>query len=164
MDVTTTLRLLHVLATVVFFGGILARQTVRSFAARSTEVEHFALLSDAAGRIEALMVIPGNLAVIAFGVAFALRIDAPIFGALEGDSRNWLLTANGLLLTGFLTVPLYFVPTGKRFEVLLTKARGEGRITDELQAAIHDPLTRAVHMLEIGLVTVVVYLMIAKPF
>jgi hypothetical protein len=45
---------------IVFFGGILARQLVRSVAEKSPGVHNFAIRSQAAGRIENLMVIPGN--------------------------------------------------------------------------------------------------------
>ena len=41
---------LHIISTIVFIGGILARQLVRSLAAKSPDVHNFAMLSQAAGR------------------------------------------------------------------------------------------------------------------
>jgi len=102
-----------------FIGGILARQIVRAYAKRTEDVHRFVTLSEAAGRtlapcglsrtsagVETTMVIPGNMAVIIFGVILALIIKAPIPGFLQGADRNWLLVSNLLLVIGFVSVPL----------------------------------------------------------
>src|SRR5215204_1679016 len=149
MELDTLVRYFHVLAAVVFVGGILARQAVRSLASHTDEIERFVILSEGAGRIEGWMVIPGNMLTVAIGVVYALRIDAPILGALQGRSENWLLVANILLLAGLLVVPLYFVPSGKRFGVVLEAARHEGKMTVELRREIDNKVTAVVHALEI---------------
>jgi uncharacterized membrane protein len=164
MEFGTLLRYFHVLAAIVFVGGILARQAVRSLASHADEIERFVILSESAGRIEAWMVIPGNLAAIVLGLAYGLRIDAPILGGLQGRSENWLLVANALLLAGLLVVPLYFLPSGKRFSAVLEAARREGRMTNDLRREIDNRVTRIVHALEILLVLTVIYLMVARPF
>jgi len=99
-------RFLHIASAMWFIGGILARQIVRAYAKRTEDVRRFATLSEAAGRIESTMVIPGNMAVIVFGVILALIVKAPILGFLQGASRNWLLVSNLLLLIGLFAVPL----------------------------------------------------------
>jgi hypothetical protein len=53
-----------------------------------------------------VLVLPGNFAVILFGVIYGLMIGAPILGFLQGASRNWLLVSNLLLLIGFFNAPL----------------------------------------------------------
>ena len=91
-------RFLHVASAMWFIGGILARQIVRAYAKRTDDVQRFATLSEAAGRIESTMVIPGNMAVIIFGVILGLLIKAPILGFLQGASRNWLLVSSPVTL------------------------------------------------------------------
>ncbi|HEY8017926.1 MAG TPA: hypothetical protein VIG53_00395, partial [Actinomycetota bacterium] len=39
-----------------------------------------------------------------------------------------------------------------------------GRITPELTAALHDPVVDAAHIYELAIVTVVILLMVTKPF
>ena len=137
---------------------------MRSRAAAAADVQRFSTLSEAAGLIETRLVIPGNAAVILIGVIYALRIDAPILGFLAGDSSNWLLAANALLIVGLLIVPLYFLPSGKRFDATLTTALEQGAMTAELRQAIHDPVMRVVHIAELALVIAVVVLMVFRPF
>jgi uncharacterized membrane protein len=47
-------RLLHVLAAIVFVGGLFARQAVRSALWRAPEIHTIEVLSQAAGRVERL--------------------------------------------------------------------------------------------------------------
>src|SRR5687768_14681172 len=129
MDLNTLLRFSHLLSAIAFVGGLFARQVVRARAARVDDIERFSILSEAAGFIETRLVIPGNMAVMLFGVIYALRIKAPILGFVSGDSRNWLLAANVLLVLGLLMVPLYFLPSGRRFDAVLQTARNQGMMT-----------------------------------
>ena len=108
MSLLLLVRFLHIISAIWFIGGVIARQIVRLYARRTDDVRHFASMSQAAGRIETTMVIPGNFAVIVFGVIYGLMIGAPILGFLQGASRNWLLVSNILLIIGFFNVPLSF--------------------------------------------------------
>jgi uncharacterized membrane protein len=157
-------RFLHIASAIIFIGGIFARQVVRSVANKTNDVQDFAALSQGAGRIENLMVIPGNMAVILFGIILAIITKAPILGFLQGASQNWLLLANLLLVAGLLAVPLVFVPRGKQFAPLLTTAIAAGQITPQLREALHDPVVRMVHWYEEISLVVVVLLMVFKPF
>ena len=51
-------------------------------------------------------------------------------------------------------------------EPLINQAVGDlrGEVTPELHAAWADPVVRAAHLYELGAVTVVLVLMLAKPF
>jgi uncharacterized membrane protein len=53
-------RFIHVFGSIVFIGGILARQAVRMQGKKSTDIHTLAVYFLAAGKIESLMVIPGN--------------------------------------------------------------------------------------------------------
>ena len=157
-------RFLHIASAIWFLGGILARQIVRAHAKRTDDVQRFAAMSEAAGRIESTMVIPGNLAVIVFGVIVSLLIGAPIFGFLQGAERNWLLVSNIILLLGFLNVPLIFLPRGKLFRAALEDALAKGQMTPELRAHLDDPVVRIAHTYELVSMVAIVYLMVFKPF
>jgi hypothetical protein len=61
-------------------------------------------------------------------------------------------------------VPLVFLPKGRRFEAALAAAEVQGRVTPELETAWHDPLVRAAHVYELGAITIVLILMLTKPF
>jgi uncharacterized membrane protein len=158
------LRFLHIVSAIWFLGGILARQIVRAYAKRTDNVQRFSVMSEVAGRIENTMVIPGNLAVIVFGVILGLIIKAPILGFLQGAERNWLLVSNIILLLGFLSVPLIFLPRGKLFRVALQDALAKGQMTPELRAHLDDPVVRMAHTYELVSMAAVMYLMVFKPF
>jgi uncharacterized membrane protein len=164
MSLVSIVRFLHIISAIWFIGGIAARQIVRAYAKRTDDVQRFAILSEAAGRIESTMVIPGNFAVLLFGVILALMIHAPILGFLQGASRNWLLVSNLLLLTGFFNVPLVFLPRGKLFDAALKDALAKGQFTPELRTHINDKVVRNVHIFELTAIGVVIFLMVFRPF
>jgi len=164
MDLSLIIRFLHIASAIVFIGGTFARQVVRSLARQTDNVHKFAALSEGAGRIESLMVIPGNLAVILFGVILALMTGAPILGFLQGASRNWLLVTNLLLVLGFLAVPLVFIPRGKKFALVLQDALAKGEMTPPLRMALEDKTIRFMHLVEMVSLVVIVVLMVFKPF
>jgi len=157
-------RFLHIVSAIWFLGGILARQIVRAYAKRTDNVQRFSVMSEVAGRIENTMVIPGNMAVIIFGVILGLIIKAPILGFLQGAERNWLLVSNIILLLGFLSVPLIFLPRGKLFRVALEDALAKGQMTPELRTHLEDPVVRMAHIYELVSMVAVMYLMVFKPF
>ena len=164
MNLLLVVRFLHIASAIWFIGGVVARQIVRAYAKRTDNVQRFAIMSEAAGRIESTMVIPGNFAVILFGVIYGLMIDAPILGFLQGDSRNWLLVSNLLLLIGFFNVPLVFIPKGKLFDAALKDALAKGHMTSELHAQMDDQTVRIVHFIELAALGVITFLMVFRPF
>jgi uncharacterized membrane protein len=157
-------RFLHIVSAMWFIGGILARQIVRAYAKRTDDVQRFATLTEAAKRIESTMVIPGNFAVIIFGIILALITGAPILGFLQGTPRNWLLASNILLIIGFFNVPLIFLPHRKKLDLVLNDALAKGQMTPELRLHINDNTVRIAHWFELVAMAVVVFLMVFKPF
>jgi len=164
MSLLLLVRFLHIASAIWFIGGVIARQIVRLYAKRTDDVQHFASMSQAAGRIETTMVIPGNFAVIIFGVIYGLMIGAPILGFLQGASRNWLLVSNILLVIGFFNVPLIFLPRGRKFAVALEDALAKGQMTPELHTHINDPVVRMAHWFELTAMLAIVFLMVLRPF
>jgi uncharacterized membrane protein len=158
------LRLLHISASIVFVGGLFARQAVRSLTSRASDVSAIQTLTQAAGRVERWMVIPGNLLAIVFGILLALAGRTPILGFLQGESRNWLLVSVVILLLLFPLVPLVFLPRGKVFEGALARAASRSEITAELRELMEDRAVRLAHRAEMIGVGLIVVLMVLKPF
>jgi hypothetical protein len=121
-------------------------------------------LTQAAGKIERLMVIPGNILVIVFGLLLALAIRAPILGILQGAKTNWLLASIAILAILFPLVPAVFLPRGRVFEASLLNARSKGTVSPELRRHMADPVVRWAHRAEMIGVALIVVLMVVKPF
>ena len=158
------LKLLHILAAVAFAGGLFARQIVRAYANRTADVGQFAALHQAAAKVENWLVRPGSLIVLVLGIVMAWRVGLPILGVLQGGDQNWLLVSLVLYLTGMALVPTVFLPKGKVFRPLLNAAIAQGRMTDELRRAVHDPVVAAAHIYEMLMLIAVFALMTLKPF
>ena len=158
------LAFIHVTFAIIFVGGVMARQVVRLQLHTSHDIVSLVSASDAAGRIENLMVIPGNIAVIIVGFLLAAQTNAPILGFIGGDSENWLLVSNLLLILGLMMVPFFFLPHGKRFALILDDAVKAGEITPALRSEISSPSVRIAHDAELLVLMVIVALMVTQPF
>ena len=157
-------KFLHIAAVILCVGGLFARQLVRQLAKRAQDIDAFVSFDQAAGRIEAVMVIPGTSAILVFGIILALMSDLPMLGFLQGASRNWLLVSNILLLGIIAIVPTVFLPRGRKFEPILREARARHEITPALRQAMDDKLVRLAHLYEEVAVLVIAALMVLKPF
>lgn len=160
----TFVRLFHIIAVILFIGGLFARQLVRSNAKKADDIRLFAALNQAAGKIESILVRPGSILTLVFGVLLALMGGFPIFGFLQGASQNWLLVSNLLLIGSIMIVPTIFLPRGRKFEPLLQAALSKEEFTSELRAAMNDDVVKLAHIYEEVSVIVVVILMVLKPF
>jgi uncharacterized membrane protein len=158
------LRFLHISMAIICIGGMFARQLVRGQAKKADNVQIFAALGQAAGRIENFMVIPGMNAIIILGVILALITGAPIFGFLQGASQNWLLVSNIFLILILLGVFCILIPRGKKFDRALQEALAAGQITPALRATLDDKVVKLVHFYEEISLVMVVALMVFKPF
>jgi len=157
-------KLLHIFAVIVAVGGLFARQLLRTYAEKASDIRAFAEFSRAAGHVERLMVIPGMNAVLLFGVILALIGGFPIFGFLQGASQNWLLLSNLLLVGVLVIIPAVFIPRGKKCAPILDAALAKGEITPELRAAMGDKIVRLAHWYEEIAVIAIAALMVLKPF
>ena len=155
---------LHIISSIMLVGGVFARQVVRAYAKRSSDVKVVSELYKAAGRIETVMIRPFTLFVVLFGVIYAVMIKAPIFGFLQGASQNWLLVTNVLVLLIPFPIIFFFIPRGKIFEPIMQDALAKEEITPELREQLHDPATKRMHLLEMAGMVFVVFLMVFKPF
>ena len=164
MSLYLVIRFLHIASAIALIGGIFARQAVRSLAKQTSDIHRFTALSEGAGRIEGMMIIPGSMAVTLFGVILALMTGAPILGFLQGASKNWLLISNILLIGNLLIIRLVFLPRGRKFEQALNIALAEGRMTSVLRGELDDRVVKLAHLYEQVSVALIVALMVFKPF
>lgn len=155
---------LHIFSSIMLVGGIFARQIVRTYAQRLSDVSAVSELYKAAARIEMVMIRPFTLLVVLFGAVYAAMIDAPIFGFLQGADQNWLLVTNIMVLLIPFPIIFFFIPRAKRLEPIMEAARAKGEITPELRQHLHDPAMRRMHLAEMAGMVFVVYLMVFKPF
>jgi uncharacterized membrane protein len=164
MSLILVFKLLHILSAFWFIGGLLGRDLTRLQAMKAGDIQAFSILTQLAGRFESLMVIPGNLIVIVFGVIVALQMGYPIFGFLQGANTNWLLVSNILLITNIPIIIFIFVPRGKRFEAILKDAISQGEITLALRESMSDPVVKWAHIWEYTSLLIIVILMVTRPF
>ncbi len=157
------LALSHALAGVAFVAGLLGRWIVLGLAARATDLGSMRTLAAAAGPFERLVIV-GSQVVLVLGIATAIAEGIPFHGPLQGGRVDWLFVALLLYLSIIPLVPLVFLPRGKIYEAAMAEAVARGEVTPALREAWHDPVVRAAHLYELGVVTVVLVLMLTKPF
>ena len=158
------IKFLHILSVMVCVGGLFARQLVRQLAKKTNDVQLFASFSQAAGKIENAMVIPGMMAIMIFGVILSLTGHSPILGFLQGAPQNWLLVSNVLLIGILIIIPTVPVPRGKKFEPILQDALAIGQITSGLRTARNDNIVKIAHLYEEIALIIITALMVLKPF
>jgi hypothetical protein len=158
------IKFLHIIAVTITVGGMFARQLVRGFAKTSDDIKVVASLTQAAIRIDRLMVIPWSNIIFLMGIILAVMQKWPIFGFLQGASQNWLLVSNLLLIMMIVLIPTVFVPHNTKVESILHAALADGHITQELSSALNDKKNNAAHHAEEIIVLVITALMVLKPF
>jgi uncharacterized membrane protein len=157
-------KFLHVASVIVCVGGLFARQLVRQLAKKANDVHQFTSFSQAAGKIESIMVIPGMAAILIFGVILGFIGNFPILGFIQGAQQNWLLVSIILLIGTQVIIPTVFIPRGKKFEPLLQDALAKGVITPELRNAMNDNIVNLAHRYEEVALVIITALMVFKPF
>jgi hypothetical protein len=157
------LALAHALAGVAFVAGLLGRWIVLGLAARATDLAAMRTLAAAAAPFERLVII-GSIVVLVLGIVTAIVQGRPFLGPIQGAHVDWLFVSLVLFLSILPLVPLVFLPRGKVFAAAMAEAETRGEVTPGLEAAWADPVVRAGHVYEVGSVTVVLALMLTKPF
>jgi uncharacterized membrane protein len=157
-------KLLHVLAAIWFIAGLLGRNIVLAQARKASDLQIVEPLMQLEARFDNLLVIPGSIAVLVLGLLTAWSEGYPIFGLLQGAKTNWLFISLILFLTIVPLVPLVFLPRGRLFENAMKEAVTQNRITPQLELALSDKVVGAAHIYELVVITIVVILMVTKPF
>ena len=163
MTATDVVVLVHALIGVLFIAGLIGRWIVLGLAERATELPAMKTLATAAGPFERIVIVAPTI-VLLFGVVAAFMQGRSVLGPLTGGSVDWLFVSLVVFLSPLPLVPLVFLPKGKVFEAALAEAEDAGGVTPALTTAWRDPLVRAAHVYELGATTVVLILMLSKPF
>jgi Predicted integral membrane protein (DUF2269) len=153
----------HALTGAMFLGALIGRWIVLGLAARADTLASMQTLSRAARPFER-MVIWSSVLVLALGILAAIARGRPFLGPVQGAPVDWLFVSLLLFLSVLPLVRLVFLPRGRVFDAAMGDAVSRGEVTGELAQAWRDPVVRAAHIYELGAVTVVFLLMIAKPF
>lgn len=163
MSLTGLLRLGHALAGVAFMAGIIGNWFLTGFARRAPTLDSMRLYLRASAPFARLLT-GGGIALTALGVATAVSTGRPLFGPLQGGTVDWLFVANLLMLPLILAIAVVYPRVGVRIRTALADADARGSLTPELAAAWADGRLRAARTYEAVAVTIVLGLMIAKPF
>jgi hypothetical protein len=164
MNWYTIVKFLYIASVIVSVGGLFARQLIRAYAKTVSDIQSYATFMQAAGKIEKVMVIPGMMAIIIFGVILGLIGHMPILGFLQGAQQNWLLVANILLIIMHVIIFAVLVPRGKIFEPLLQDALTKGQITPELSVTMNDNAVKLAHLYKEVALIVITALMVLNRF
>ena len=156
-------RVLHALAGVGFLTGLIGRWICLAYAERADDIGSLRTALAVSGRFER-MVITGSVIVLVLGIATAIAQGRPFLGPLQGARVDWLFVSLVLYLSAIPLVPLVFLPRGRHFEAVLQSATATGRVTEDLGVAFRDPVVRAAHVYELGVMVLIFVLMVAKPF
>lgn len=150
--------LCHIASAFWFVAGLAGRDVTLARARAASEIGTIKELCDAAGVFDKRMVIPGSMAVLAFGLLAALT------GHWSFADNGWLLAALVLYLSSIPLVPLVFLPKGKVFETAMAQAVSAGEPTPAVREALADRTVWAARWYERIVVAVIIVLMITKPF
>jgi hypothetical protein len=163
MTAGSILALVHALVAIVFVAGLIGRWVTLGAAERAMDLGSIRTLTAVSAPFERMVII-GSLLVFVLGILTAIAQGRPFLGPIQGAPVDWLFVSLVLFLTIIPLVPLVFIPKGRVFDAALEEASLAGRVTPALHAAFRDPVTRAAHVYELAAVTVVLGLMLAKPF
>ena len=163
MDLAGVLKVVHALVGIVLVIGLVGRWVTLAYSARMDDIRVMRGVFGL-GVIFERMVIASSLFVLVLGILTAMAQGRPFLGPLQGAPVDWLFVSLVLYLSVSFLVPLVFLPRGRIFQGALADATNRGEVTLELRAALGDRLVFWAHVYELVAVTVVLVLMIAKPF
>jgi len=159
MDWPGLLKLLHVAIAFALVSGLVGRWFLLTRAAASDDVEEAFRLSEAASPFELTVQVAGT-AILPAGLLTAWIQGYEWLGLTTG----WMLVSTILVVSIIPLVPLIFIPRGRVFAAAMATARDRGTVTPELQAAWHDPAVSFARRYELAAVSIVIILMVLKPF
>lgn len=154
----------HVFMVFWLVAGILGRDVVYRQAARATDLARLRHYVELGSVFELRMVRPATSAVLIAGLIAAWARGWPILGFLQGGTVNWVLAAILIYLSIVPVIVFVFVPRGKVFRAALDEAIELNQVTPKLTAALHDPAVEAARRYELGMIAVITFLMVARPF
>ncbi len=160
MDWTDLIKLVHVALAFSLVTGLIGRWSLMRSASKAEDPGTAFALSQAASLFERLVLLSGP-AIIVAGLVTAGVKGYPYLGLTTG----WMLLSLILVLVfPFVLAPLVYIPGSRTFDVAMADARDKGVMTAELRAAFANPALNYARWYEAIATTVVVALMVLKPF
>lgn len=151
-------RLIHLLSMCLMMAGVGGTLVPIWRAWATDQIERRALLLDEAQRSETLLLLPGMIAVLFSGYAWATASGINVIVTW------WLVALQVLTLVDlFIFVPLMGVGL-RRVRYLALAAEKQGGITDELRDAMSDNVPLVFSTLIAATVPLMVWLPVFKPF
>ena len=160
MDWSNVIKLVHVILGFTLVAGLIGRWGLERRAATASGPDTAFALSQAGSMFERLVLVSGPGIILA-GLATAWFKGYPYLGLTTG----WMLLSLILVLVfPFVLAPLVYVPRTRAIASAMADAREKGVFTPELRAAFASPTLRAARWYEGIATTVVIALMVLKPF
>ena len=161
MSLLSVLVFLHVAAAFLFVAGLLGRNILLWQARRSDDIDRVGSLLQASGPFERVLGRSRSRSRYrSSGILAWWEEGLPCWG----EDTRWVTVSLVLFATMIPLVPLIFLPRGKVFAAAFTRAVEARQVTPELTAAFRDPVVGAAHTYELVIVTIVLLLMVTKPF
>jgi hypothetical protein len=159
------MKLFHVLAAFWLISGVVGRGLTFWQAGKAKDVQAVEALLQISEFFERYAVIPISVAVLVFGLIVTWMQKWPLFGFLQGSPKNWLLVSFVLFvgISAFIG-PLGLIARRKERTSALEEALAQRMITFRLMAALHDKVVIRFRMIEMIVLTVIIILMVTKPF
>ena len=159
----TLLLLLHIFSAIALYCGIAGRLVTFELARRAADARAVVALLRASDFFERRLAIPGSMLVLLFGILVTL--GGP-WGRLAaaGANAGWLIASVVLFLALIPAIPLYLLPARKRRDAAAAASAAAGEITPALRAALDDRGVRLYRAVELAVVVIITWLMVAKPF
>lgn len=160
MDWTNVIKFVHIAVGFTLAAGLIGRWSLGRSASSAKDPETSFALTQAGSLFERLVLISGP-AIIVAGLITAAVKGYPYLGLTTG----WMLLSLILVLVfPFVLGPRVYIPRTRAIEVAMADAREQGVMTAELRAAFADPVLTYARWYEAIAMTIVVALMVLKPF
>jgi hypothetical protein len=163
MTVATVVVLGHAFVAIAMVVGLGGRWIILGAASRVDDLPAMRTLTAAAGPFERMVIVSSTVTLI-LGLAAAWVTGRSVLGPITGGPIDWLFVSVLLYFSVLPLVPLVFLPRGRVFEAAMGEASAAGTVTPALRAAWRDPVVRAAHLYELAAISVILGLMLVKPF
>jgi hypothetical protein len=158
------LLLLHVFSAIALYCGFAGRLVTFELARRAADARSATALLRASDFFERRLAIPGSMLVLLFGILVTLGGPWGRLASAGGVGIGWLIASVVLFLALIPAIPLYLLPARQRRDAAVEASAAAGEITPALRAALDDLGVRLYRAVELAVVIVITWLMVAKPF
>jgi len=153
------LKLVHVVLAMILAAGLIGRWVMLRRARQADDIEVTARFAEAASPFER-MVVTSSMLILPAGLLTAWAQGYDWLGLTTG----WMLVSVLIYVAASALVPTVFLPRGRAFDAALADARAAGSVTPALREAFTDRRVRAARAFEMGGISLIVALMVLKPF